>query len=229
MSLNQKQWNDQHQALRKALAAPGLLPSAIQLFLDLNAPLHALIVSGTQGGSLEEGVWSGLTEDGFRRVPDGEEHSVAWCYWHMARIEDIAMNLLVAGSGQVFTESNWQERLNAPIKDTGNLITAEKVMVLSQQLDMTALREYRSAVGLRTREIVKALTPADIKRKTPPERLQRGLDEGAIAAYATGVVEYWGSLTVAGLLLMPPTRHALIHLNECLTLKRKAQKSLKNK
>jgi hypothetical protein len=35
------------------------------------------------------------------------------------------------------------------------------------------------------------------------------------------VAEYWGGLTLAGLLLMPPTRHNLIHLNECVKIKKK--------
>lgn len=119
--------------------------------------------------------------------------------------------------------------MHAPLKDTGNLLPPETVLALSQEVDWQALREYRSAVGMRTREVVRQLTPADLKRKTPPERLQRGLDEGAIAPNATGLVEYWGSLTVTGLLLMPPTRHNLVHLNECITLKRLTQKKPKGK
>jgi hypothetical protein len=35
------------------------------------------------------------------------------------------------------------------------------------------------------------------------------------------VLEYWGGLTYAGLLLMPPTRHNFIHLNEALRVKKK--------
>jgi hypothetical protein len=36
-----------------------------------------------------------------------------------------------------------------------------------------------------------------------------------------GVIGYWGGLTGAGLLLMPPTRHNLVHLNEMLKIKAK--------
>jgi len=35
------------------------------------------------------------------------------------------------------------------------------------------------------------------------------------------VIDYWSGLTLAGLLLMPPTRHNFIHLNEALRLKQK--------
>jgi hypothetical protein len=36
-----------------------------------------------------------------------------------------------------------------------------------------------------------------------------------------GIVDYWGSRTIAGLLLMPPTRHNFTHLNEARMLKQK--------
>lgn len=229
MDTNRTQWNDNQKQLRKLLKQPHRLNDAIQLFLAQHAPLHAREVSGESGWNLEEEIWLGLDEAAFRCVPAGQEHSIAWCTWHLARIEDVTMNVLVAGGDQVFSREGWQKRLHAPFLDTGNLITTENVQLLSEQVDWLVLREYRSAVGKRTREIVSNLTAADITRKTPMERLQRGLDEGVIAPYATGLVDYWGSLTVAGLLLMPPTRHNFIHITECLKLKRKAQKTRTSK
>jgi hypothetical protein len=49
------------------------------------------------------------------------------------------------------------------------------------------------------------------------------MDEGAVVAAAKGVVEYWGRRNTAGLLLMPATRHNLVHLNEALWLKGRRQ------
>lgn len=227
MDANRTEWNAQHKALRQALRRSEELDRAKVLFLAIHAPLHARSVAGLTGWNLDEELWQGLSEPAFRIILEGGEHSVAWCLWHAARIEDITMNLLVADTAQVFSQAGWQQRLHAPLTDTGNRISDENVNALSEQVDFSALREYRSAVGRRTREIVAQLRPVDIHRKTPPERLQRGLDEGAIAPYAQGLIDYWGSLTVAGLLLMPPTRHNLVHLNESLALKRKAQKFLK--
>ncbi len=224
MDPNRTQWNKTLKDLRLALKKPVQLELSIALFLELHAPLHDRAVSGTDGWNLEEEVWAGLTEAQFRHIPAGMEHSTAWCTWHIARIEDITMNLLVAGTDQVYSHDNWKQRLHAPFDDTGNMITPENVLALSKSVAFEDLRAYRSAVGLRTREIVSALTAEDMLRKTPPERLQRGIDEGAISLNAPGVVEYWGSLTVAGLLMMPPMRHAYIHLNECLKIKKKVTK-----
>jgi hypothetical protein len=227
MNPTHTQWNYDLQSLRLALKKPLQLEMSIQFFLNVHAPLHARAVSNTDGWNLEEEVWTGLTEAQFRCIPAGMEHSIAWCYWHLARIEDITMNLLVAGSDQVYSHDNWKQRLHAPFDDTGNSITPENVLALSGSVAFEDLRAYRSAVGLRTREIVSALTAADLPRKTPPERLQRGIDEGAISPNAPGLVQYWGGLTVSGLLLMPPTRHCYIHLNECLKIKKKSSKLVK--
>ncbi|MPM50576.1 hypothetical protein SDC9_97318 [bioreactor metagenome] len=118
--------------------------------------------------------------------------------------------------------------MHAPLRDSGNEITPEKLLDLSQQVDWQAVRAYRSAVGASTRRVVGKLSFADLKRKTPSERLAKILAEGAINPDSKGVLAYWAGLTVKGLLLMPPTRHNFHHLNECLSLKRKAQKALQN-
>ena len=228
MEANRLEWNLHHKELRQALRHPADLGKIKDLFLIVHAPLHARGVSHTQGWSLEEDLWQGLSEAAFRCIPAGEEHSIAWCLWHMARIEDITMNVLVADCPQVLSQGDWARRLHPPIRDTGNLISPEGVQLLSSRVAYEDLRAYRCAVGQRTREVVQQLGSVDIRRKTPPERLWRCLEEGAVLPKAQGVLDYWGSLTVAGLLLMPPTRHNFLHLNESLTLKRKALKSLKS-
>jgi hypothetical protein len=139
----------------------------------------------------------------------------------MARIEDVTMNLLVAGSPQVFCQEPWQERLAIKNRDTGNAMNVEQVAALSTALDIAALRAYRAAVGRRTREIVRQLSGEDIQRKVDPSRLRQVLVEGAVVSAAQGVIDYWASLNTAGLLLMPPTRHNFLHLNEALRIRQK--------
>ncbi len=45
---------------------------------------------------------------------------MAWLAWHITRIEDITMNLLVAGRPQLFRRDGWQARLKIAAADTGN-------------------------------------------------------------------------------------------------------------
>jgi hypothetical protein len=89
---------------------------------------------------------------------------------------------------------------------------------------LTALRKYRYAVGRATREIIPTLTWEDFRRKPEPAQLQRILDEGAVIPVGMGTIDYWGRRDVAGLLLMPPTRHAIIHWNEARQLINRKEK-----
>jgi hypothetical protein len=49
------------------------------------------------------------------------------------------------------------------------------------------------------------------------------MDEGAVVEAAQGLIDYWGRRNIAGLLLMPATRHNFIHLNEALRIKHRRQ------
>jgi hypothetical protein len=142
----------------------------------------------------------------------------------MARIEDVAMNTLVAGSPQVLAGDNWIERLVTPVRHTGNAMDKTDVEVLSETVDIDALREYRTAVGRRTREIVRQPQPEDLKQKVDAARLQQVMDQGDLLEAASGIADYWGKRTIAGLLLMPATRHNMVHLNEAFRIKLKIVK-----
>jgi len=121
------------------------------------------------------------------------------------------MNLLVAGTPQIFQRDNWRTRLKISRRDTGNAMDAQDAAKLSATIDLDALRAYRVAVGHRTRQIAKRLKPEDLKRKVEPARLQRVIAEGAVLEAASGVIDYWGKRSIAGLLLMAPTRHNFLH------------------
>lgn len=218
----------QQTELRQILTRSGQYDEAIQLFLTQHAMLHSAKVAAnelakTEPWSFEDALLEDMIEEQIRRVPRNCEHSVAWIIWHIARCEDITMNLLVAGSPQVLNQGGWVARINSPICHTGNEMDAVDVARFGDALDIDALRAYRVAVGRRTREIVKQLEPEDLKRKVDPARLQQVWDEGAVVEAASGIVDYWGKRDVAGLLLMPASRHLIIHLNEALKLKRRRQ------
>ncbi len=218
-------WNDQHKALRLALARPADHLRAVELFLSLHAMLHAPEVSGSAQYSFDAELWNGLNDAAARRILPGEEHSVVWMIWHLARIEDVTMNVLMAGENQLYLQERWRDRLAIPFRDTGNLMSPAAITQLSDAVDIPALRAYRAAVGRRTREQVGRLQPAEVRQKVLPARLERLQAEGAVTEAARDLLDYWGNLTIAGLLLMPPTRHNLVHLNEAIRLKPKLLRS----
>ena len=214
MRPNQRLWNQNHQALRIALSHPDDFPEAIALFLHLHAVLHSARMAPGAAWSFEDEVWQGLDEPDLRRIPENGEHSIVWNTWHIARIEDVTMNLLVAGSPQLLHQGGWLEKLQVSAQDTGNQMSAPDRSNLSASIDLQALRDYRLAVGCRTREIVRQLRPHELKHKVLPSRLRQVQEEGAVVEAAVDLLDYWGNRTIAGLLLMPPTRHNFVHLNE---------------
>lgn len=201
------------------------------LFMSQHAMVHSAGIFGAATPpvdfwSFEDELWQDLPEEAARIILGNEEHSIAWMIWHIARIEDITMNLLVAGRPQVFSEGLWQERIRAKICDTGSAMNTDEIASFSTALDMQALRAYRTTVGCRTREIIPQLEAKTLKQKVAPARLEKIYAERAVAAEASWLVDYWGSRTFAGLLLMPATRHNFVHLNEAMRMKQMAQKTL---
>jgi hypothetical protein len=131
------------------------------------------------------------------------------------------MNILVAGMEQLFTRGGWAKKLKVDIVHSANKMSDAGVAKLSAGIDIAALKAYRIAVGKRTREIVKQLEAEDFKKKVEPNRIQKVMKVGAVISEAMEIINYWSKKTIAGLLLMPPTRHCILHLNEAERIRKK--------
>ena len=201
--------------------------AAIQLCLSQHAALHSAELAAEaavdEPYSYADAILEGMDEEQIRRIPQNCDHSVAWLIWHMARIEDVAMNILVVGGPQIMNQDDWLERMGVTVVNTGNLMAEADVVELSAAVDIEALRAYRLAVGRGTQEIIQNLQPETLKEKTDPSRLERIMAEGAVVEEARDLVDYWSKRTIAGLLLMPATRHNFVHLNEGQRLKGRRQ------
>ena len=184
-----------------------------------NAMCHAAADGGTAPYSFEDDLWQGLEEAQARRIPPKGEHSIAWVMWHAARCEDICMAMLVAGAPQAL-DASWQRALKIPWRDTGNAMDPATMAAFSATIDLVALRGYRAAVGRQTQAILAHLAPPALKEKVSPERIQQVKDCGAVDPASEWLTSYWGNRIIAGLILMPATRHLIVHLNEAMKLKK---------
>jgi hypothetical protein len=219
MEAERKFWNEQQKTLRIALQSGENYPATQQLFFQQHAMVHRAEMSGAGLWSYEDLVWEGLSEADARRIPPGADHSIAWIIWHITRIEDVTMNMLVAGGAQVMLGGSWHEQMGVTARDTGNVMTAQGVAQLSESINLEALHLYRLMVGRQTRAVVQRLSPPELTQKVTSARLQKLVREGAVLPAAQDVLAYWEGLTISGLLLMPPTRHSFIHLNEAIKLR----------
>ena len=101
MESQQKLLNKQQMDLNSTLLSSKQHEIALERFMNHHAMLHSAKVAQTGSWSFEDEVLDDLAENQFRRIPNNTEHSIAWCLWHLARIEDVTMNLLVAGGPQL--------------------------------------------------------------------------------------------------------------------------------
>ena len=209
-----------HKELNAMIRKSDKLEEAKQLFYQLHAKLHLSAMSGTEENEVDS-LLHDLAPREYGMMPTSKDETIAWVLWHTARIEDLTMNILVVGGKQIF-DREWAKQMNTPIFDTGNGLSDDEIMELSQRLNIEKLLAYRTAVGQRTRDIVKSLSAEDMKRKVSLHRLNIIKQEGGVTNQddSLWLLDFWGKKDVAGLLLMPPTRHVILHINDCCKWKR---------
>lgn len=204
-----------HKELNAVIREKDKLTEAKELFLDLHGKLHLSSVSGTQENEVDA-LLNDLLPYEYGVMPTSKDETIAWVLWHIARIEDLTMGVLVAEEEQLFN-CEWKKQMRAPISDTGNALTDDEIMELSECINIDSLITYRNAVGRRTRNIVKSLSANDMKRKVDKQRLELIKRTGGVTDQKESLwlLDFWGKKDIAGLLLMPPTRHVILHLNDC--------------
>jgi len=218
-------WNPKQSRLRKIIRKPDCFDEAIRLCFELHALVHQSDVSNSTNRTLADEIYEDLREIDYCHMPTARDVTIAWNLWHIARIEDITMNLLV-GDGKQILDGTWLNKLGTMTTDTGNAMTDEEIIVLSKELNKASLLEYRYTVGIKSRKILSALQPADMKRKFFKDRVEQIIMQGCLTDHPQSIwlKDFWGKKDVAGILLLPLTRHQAGHLNDCLKLKKKCAK-----
>jgi len=223
--LDLKHWNNEIKKLREIILKLDKIEESKSLSLSLHSMVHLSIMSGINKKTFEDELWEGLDENTFKTSKNEKGRTIVYGIWHSTRIEDITMNLLVAGDKQIFSRGNWKERINSKIIDTGNTMSEIEIMEFSNNINVQELKKYRIEVGRQTRNIIKNLSIEDMKRKFDKHRLQRILDEGAVVDVEASnwLIDFWGRKNVSGIILMPVTRHQVVHINESLSAKKKSR------
>ncbi|OKP73818.1 hypothetical protein A3842_20970 [Paenibacillus sp. P3E] len=220
-------WSAKHKQLTGIITKREEHTNAAALFLELHANLYAS--DGTNQGQVtyEDVLLEDLREQTLRSYPVhtvNSNNSIVWHIWHCARIEDITMNILIADSEQILHSGHFADKLQTPFIHSGNGMSEEEIAEFSETVHIEALLAYRQAVAARTRSIIAALQPGQFRAKPGPAQISRISGEGAVKESEQWLIDYWGSKTIAGLVLMPATRHNFVHLNKAMRIKLKLQK-----
>lgn len=212
--------------MRQLIRTADGFDEAMQICMDLHASVHFSDVSNTQQPTYADLICAGLVDEDYKQRPLKNSYTIAWNIWHMTRIEDLTMNLLVRETEQVFN-ADWQKQINTPISDTGNAMNKEEMVTFSKPLDIDALLAYRNAVGLQTRAILKTLSESDMRLPVSTNGTERVLSEGGVTEHPDSIwlQEFWGNKDIAGILLLPITRHQCVHWNDAAKIKASLLKS----
>jgi hypothetical protein len=191
--------------------------NALELFLPQHARLHAVDLGDPR--SVWDRMLEGLSDEQIRMRPSVGLNSIAWIVWHTARVEDVAVNLVVTAGRQIFDDS-WAARLGIDRHDVGVGMSEDEVTELSRRLDIAAARSYRSAVGHRTREAASELPTAAWNEMVRPADVARAVDASAfLPAAVPGVEKAWQNVTRAQRLATTAIAHNALHLGEAVTIR----------
>jgi hypothetical protein len=204
------QWYERQKRLQKYMQSEELtlLTAGLRLFLDQHAQLHT--ADGTW--SLADTVLADLSDEHWRMKPGKDKNSIAWLLWHIARIEDVTLNLLVINGSQVLDE--WFEQLGYDRRDVGTGMSDEEVLELSETIHLPALHVYWVAVGQRTQQVARTIDPAILKERPEQRSVRRLFDEGAVTQQIAELAQRWAERSKGELLFQPVSRHAFWHLQE---------------
>jgi hypothetical protein len=147
--------------------------------------------------------------------PREDLNSIAWLVWHIARAEDIILNPVITGRDQVFADG-WAKKLGITRKDFGIGMKSPEVTELTQQMDVAALREYRDAVGKRTRDIISSFKDADWGGNLEASQLERGAAQGG---FGEGIAKAFTGRPKVAVLNGIALFHAAGHLGEAVTVR----------
>ena len=160
-------------------------------------------------------IFSVLDEEDFYKMPLSKDKTVTYYLYHTLRIEDIISNSLIADKEQLFFSQGFDISLKSPIITTGNELSREEAAEFSRKLDIGQLKNYIDAVMANTSEIIRNMDFETSKTKVSAEKRAQLAASGVVSAspYAFWLVDYWCKKTYAGLMLVPLSRHHMMHLD----------------
>jgi hypothetical protein len=178
---------------------------ATQMFLIRHKTMHARI------GKLTEG----LTEAQVRTPVHSAANPLAWHLWHVARIEDTAINLLISEEAQVF-DDGWRMRLNVVRCDAGVGMTMQEVVDLAVRIDLGALSAYWDAVGERTRTVVERLSARELDQVVSDKTIRDAVVIQHMVEGPTGprLQAFWKGMTKGFFLVYLPLTHIYEHIGQ---------------
>jgi hypothetical protein len=211
-----KYWNEKQKKLTILLSKNDTFDKGIEILYEMHSFLH----TGKVHKINRKTFYDNLKEETCRIISK-KETSIIWNIWHITRIEDLISNILIGNKDTIFN-NEVQKKLNIEFKDTGNAMTYSEIESLNKNINIKELIEYRINVGKSTKKIIRKLKFNDIKRKVGKEQLEKIIQKEGVTNDPKSIwlLDFWGKKNILGLIMMPITRHQIVHLNDCYNIKK---------
>ena len=216
-----KSWNENQKNLAVCLANQNTFTKGITLLLEMHSLVHDKKVYSGKIDTYYNELWENMNDETCRIIST-KETSILWNIWHITRIEDIVSGILIGNRDTVFNDEI-RNKLNIKIKDTGNAMSHSEMETFNKEINIGELKAYRLKTGKSVKKIVESLKYTDIKRKVSKEQLEKIKQNGGVTNNEKSIwlLDFWGRKNILGLIMMPVTRHQIIHLNDCFRIKKK--------
>lgn len=87
----------------------------------------------------------GLSDDELRWKPTLHANSIDWMVWHMARVEDNLVNLVLQNHDPIWQRDGWSERLAIPYSGAGAGMTMNEIRAMGQ-IDVPLVMDYYRSI-----------------------------------------------------------------------------------
>lgn len=110
------------------------------------------------------GAPAGLSNDQLHFVPEGQSHSIAWCMWHAARIEDLFFQQIFQARKSEWETGGWATKTGLPEKGFGTGQSTEDARATSIG-SLDSFREYQAKVAQLALDYLGSLAESDLQRE----------------------------------------------------------------
>ena len=128
------------------------------------------------------------------------------------------VNVVLVGRGQAL-DGGWLNSLRIARRDLGIGMSKAEVSELTSQIDIGALREYRDAVGRRTRDTVRGFGAADWQGEVTEQRMRAAAAQDAFGTRAEQLVKIWVGRPRLAVLSQLAVLHPMRHFGEAATVR----------
>jgi hypothetical protein len=215
--VNIGEWNKNQKNLMIYLSNEKSFIDGKNLLMEMHNSIHDKIVYKGSEETIYDQLWINLKEETCKIISN-KETSILWNIWHITRIEDIVSNILIGNNETIFNKEI-QKKMNIKIKDTGNVMSYSEIEMFNKNISIKELLKYRNNVGKSTKKIIEKIKYVDIKRKIDKSQLEKIKQNNGIVNESMWLLDFWGKKNILGLIMMPITRHQIIHINDCFKIK----------